>query len=76
MLLQRCIHLYYIEEWNKLNWIELNYGLSFSGFARFSEFWGTINDNLMANFENDSPFEITHKIKGSQPNVMILVLLW
>ena len=28
MLLQICIHLYYVEEWNKieLNWIELNWG--------------------------------------------------
>ena len=25
MLLQICIHLYYVEEWNKLNWIELNW---------------------------------------------------
>ena len=24
MLLQICIHLNYVEEWNKLNWIELN----------------------------------------------------
>ena len=27
----------------------------FSGFARFPEFRGTINDKLMANPENDSP---------------------
>ena len=26
-----------------------------SGFARFPEFQGTINDKLMANPENDSP---------------------
>ena len=25
MLLQSCIHLDYVEEWNKLNWIELNW---------------------------------------------------
>ena len=50
-------------------------GLSFSGFARVPEFRGTItNDKLMANPENDSPLEITHKIKSSQPNLMILVL--
>ena len=30
---------------------------------------------LMANAENDSPQEITHKIKSSQPNLMILVSL-
>ena len=30
---------------------------------------------LMAKPENDSPQEITHKIKSSQPNLMILVLL-
>ena len=47
----------------------------FQGFARFPEFRGTINDKLMANPENDSPKEITHKIKSSQPNLMILVLL-
>ena len=29
----------------------------------------------MANPENDSPWEITHKIKSSQPNLMILMLL-
>ena len=33
-----------------------------------------INDKLMANPENDSPLEITHKIKSSQPNLLILVL--
>ena len=33
----------------------ISYGLSFSGFARFPEFRGTINDILMANPENDSP---------------------
>ena len=31
------------------------YGLSFSEFARFPEFRGTINDKLMANPENDTP---------------------
>ena len=30
---------------------------------------------IMANPENDSPYEITHKIKSSQPNLLILVLL-
>ena len=30
---------------------------------------------MMANPENDSPQEITHKIKSYQPNLMILVLL-
>ena len=35
-------------------WVIL-YGLSFSGFARFPEFRGTINDKLVANPENDSP---------------------
>ena len=40
-------------------WV-LAHGLSFSGFARFPEFRGTINDKLMANPENDSPWEITH----------------
>ena len=33
------------------------------------------NEKLMANPENDSPYEITHKIKSVQPNLMILVLL-
>ena len=33
------------------------------------------NDKLMVNPENDSPWEITHKIKSFQPNFMILVLL-
>ena len=46
-----------------------------NSFARFPEFWGAINDKLMANPENDSPWEITLKIKSSQPNLMILVLL-
>ena len=46
-------------------WV-ISYGLSFSGFARFPEFRGTINDKLMANPENDSPWEITHKINSSQ----------
>ena len=55
-------------------WV-LSYGLSFSGFARFPEFRGTINDKSMANHKNDSPSVITHKIKSSQPNLMILVLL-
>ena len=35
-------------------WV-ISYGLSFSGFARFPEFRGTINDKLMWNPENDSP---------------------
>ena len=39
-------------------WV-ISYGLSFSGFARFPEFRGTINDKWMANPKN----EITHKIK-------------
>ena len=55
-------------------WV-ISHGLSFSGFARFPEFRGMINDTLMANPENDSQYEITHKIKSSQPNFMILVLL-
>ena len=33
----------------------VSYGLSFSRFARFPEFRGTINDKWMANPENDSP---------------------
>ena len=33
------------------------------------------NPGNRANPENDSPQEITHKIKSSQPNLMILVLL-
>ena len=36
-----------------ISWV-ISYGLSFSGFARFPEFRGTINDKLMANPENDS----------------------
>ena len=70
-LLDRASFLHY----NKLNtkiikfgwelfilWV-ISYGLSFSGFARFPEFRGTINAKLMANSENDIPQEITHKIK-------------
>ena len=39
------------------NFLLVIHGLShtFSGFARFPEFRGTINDKLMANPENDSP---------------------
>ena len=37
-----------------ISWV-ISYGLSFLGFARFPEFWGTTNDKLMANPENDSP---------------------
>ena len=53
-------------------WV-ISCGLSFSGFAivnpnRASEHW--------KNPKNDSPYEITHKIQSSQPNLMILVLLW
>ena len=55
-------------------WV-ISYGLSFSGFARFPEFRGRINDKSMANPENESPWVSTHKIKSSQPNLMILVLL-
>ena len=33
------------------------------------------NSGNRANPKNDSPEEITHKIKSSQPNLMILVLL-
>ena len=33
------------------------------------------NSGNRANPENDSPYEITHKTKSSQPNLMILVLL-
>ena len=35
-------------------WV-ISYGLSFSEFARFPEFQGTINDKSMVNPENDSP---------------------
>ena len=44
-------------------------------FRDLPDFRGTINDKWMANPENHSPSEITHKIKSSQPNLMILVLL-
>ena len=37
-----------------ISWV-ISYGLSFSGFARFPEFRGTINYKLMANPVNDSP---------------------
>ena len=39
---------------NLILWV-ISYGLSVSGFARFPEFRGTINDKSMANPENDSP---------------------
>ena len=35
-------------------WV-ISYGLSFSRFAQFPKFRGTINDKWMANPENDSP---------------------
>ena len=57
-----------VETWELFIFWVISYGLSFSGFARFPEFRGTINDKSMANPENDSPEEITHKIKSSQPN--------
>ena len=38
------------------------YGLSYSAFARFPEFWGKITDEI-ANYKNYNPQEITHKIK-------------
>ena len=34
------------------------------------------NSGNRANPENDSPSEITHKKKSSQPNLMILVLVY
>ena len=50
------------------------HGLSFSGFAiNLSSCLETQGNR--ANPEVDSPSEITHKIKSSQPNLMILVLL-
>ena len=33
------------------------------------------NSGNRANPDNDSPYEITHKIKSSQPKFMILVLI-
>ena len=53
----------------------ITYGLSFSGFAIDLSLIVPRNSGNRANPENDSPWEITHKIKGSQPNLMILVLL-
>ena len=54
-------------------WV-ISYGLSFSEFARFPEFRGTSNDKSMANPEWQS-IRNYHKIKSSQPNLMILVFL-
>ena len=55
-------------------WV-ISYGLSFSGFAINLSLIVPRNSGNRANPENDSPSEITHKIKSSQPNLMILVLL-
>ena len=55
-------------------WV-ISYGLSFSGFAINLSLIMPRNSGNRANPENDSPSEITHKIKSSQPNLMILVLL-
>ena len=46
-----------------------------SGFAISLSLIVPRNSGNQANPENDSPQEITHKIKSSQPNLMILVLL-
>ena len=54
---------------------EITDGLSFSGFAIDLSLIVPRNSGNRANPENDSPQEITHKIKSSQPNLMILVLL-
>ena len=54
-------------------WV-ISYGLSFSGFAiNLSSCLETQGNR--ANPEDDSPYEIPHKIKSSQPNLMILVLI-
>ena len=56
-------------------WV-ISYGLSFSGFAIDLSLIVPRNSGNRANPENDSPYkEITHKIKNSQPNLVILVLL-
>ena len=54
---------------------EVSYGLSFSGFAISLSLIVPQNSGNRANPENDIPSDITHKIKSSQPNLMILVLL-
>ena len=48
----------------------------FRGGGGCPDLWSSINDKLVANPENDSPYEITHKIKSSPPHLMILVLLY
>ena len=55
-------------------WV-ISYGLSFSGFAINLSLIVPRNSGNRANPENDSPSKITHKIKSSQPNLIILVLL-
>ena len=55
-------------------WV-ISYGLSFSGFTINLSLIVPRNSGNRANPENYSPWEITHKIKSSQPNLMILVLL-
>ena len=49
--------------------------LSFSGFAISLSLIEPRNSGNRANPENDSPSEITNKMKSFQPNLMILVLL-
>ena len=55
-------------------WV-ISYGLSFSGFAISLSLYVPWNSGHRANPANDNPQEITHKIKSSQPNLMILVLV-
>ena len=54
-------------------WV-ISHGLSFSEFAINLSSCLEIQGNR-ANPENDSPSEIIHKTKSSQPNCMILVLI-
>ena len=67
-LLDRASSSHYINTkiikfgWELATLCVISYGLSSSGFARFS--WVSRHDDiLMANPENDSPSEITYKIK-------------
>ena len=56
----------YTDHWTQYS---LNLWTAEAVINRASELWNR------ANPENDSPYEITHQIKSSQPNLMILVLL-
>ena len=56
-----------------ISWV-ISDGLSFSEYAQFLDYQQR-NYKLLEHYENDNLEKNTHKIKSSQPNLMILVLL-